>query len=217
MSISKISSKGFQDILSFEVISFVLKIGLGSIFIWVAIIYIYWQELLSIISSYITLIPWEWLRTTGSAMATLMIGYILIIITVSLLTSLYSEKLLIKLAKKHYDIDSIGTPNSITSIIITIKAILKFIILFIILFLSLFIPIIGQIIMLYLWSILLRDPTVYDVGTLFISDKNILKQKSKKATTISMIASLFNYIPILNIFAPIYAQILFLHHILEED
>jgi uncharacterized protein involved in cysteine biosynthesis len=217
MSISKISSKGFKDILSLEVISFVLKIGLGSIFVWSMIMYIYWGELLSIVSSYLTIIPWEWLKTTGSAIATVLIIYIFMIITISILTSLFSEKLLKSLAKKHYNIEAIGTPNDITSIIITLKSIVKFIILFVILFLFIFIPIIGQIVMLYLWSILLRDPTVYDVGTLFIDNKTLLKQKSKKATTIAMIASLFNYIPILNIFAPIYAQILFLHHILEED
>ena len=217
MSINRVISKGFKDILSFEVLMFVLKIGLGSILLWITIIYIYWSEMLSIVSSYLTIIPWDWLRTTGSAMVTLFIGYIFIIITISVFTSLYSEDLLKSLAIKNYAVESIGTPNSITSIIITLKSIVKFIILFVVLFLSLFIPIIGQVIMLYLWSILLRDPTIYDVGTLFISDKDILKQKSKKATTISMIASLFNYIPILNIFAPIYAQILFLHHILEEN
>jgi hypothetical protein len=32
-----------------------------------------------------------------------------------------------------------------------------------------------------------------------------------------MIASLLNYIPILNIFAPIFGQILFLHHILKDN
>jgi uncharacterized protein involved in cysteine biosynthesis len=51
---------------------------------------------------------------------------------------------------------------------------------------------------------------------LFISDKKELRQKRKKSTIIAMLASLFNYIPILNIFAPIFAQIFFLHHILKE-
>jgi hypothetical protein len=70
--------------------------------------------------------------------------------------------------------------------------------------------------MLYLWSILLKDPTVYDVGALFITDKNKLRVVSKKATLIAMTGSLFNYIPILNLFAPVFAQILFLHHLLKS-
>ena len=31
------------------------------------------------------------------------------------------------------------------------------------------------------------------------------------------VASLFNYIPIANVFAPVFAQIMFLHHILKEE
>ena len=109
---------------------------------------------------------------------------------------------------------AIGSVSITGSIIVTIKATLIFILLFIVLVPLLFIPMFGQVVMLYLWSILLKSPTIYDVGGLFISDKQVLKKRSKKSTTIAMIASLFNYIPLLNIFAPIFAQILFLHHIL---
>jgi hypothetical protein len=70
--------------------------------------------------------------------------------------------------------------------------------------------------LLYLWSILLREPTVYDVGALFITDKSKLEKRGKKTRVLAMIASLFNYIPILNLFAPTFAQILFLHHILGK-
>jgi len=70
--------------------------------------------------------------------------------------------------------------------------------------------------MLYVWSILLKAPTVHDVGGLFITDKKELKAKRKKSNIIAMIASLFNYIPLLNIFAPIFSQIMFLHHILGK-
>ncbi|MEA2028227.1 MAG: EI24 domain-containing protein [Campylobacterota bacterium] len=216
MQLGKTLSLGAQDIFSAEVIGFVLKVGLGSIVAWVGVLYIYWGEFLTIISSYLGFIPWEWLKTTGSAIATLLVGYMFIIITISILTSLYSEPLLKSLAKKHYGIEATGSPNPMTSIIINIKASLVFMGLFMLLLALLFVPILGQIVMLYLWSILLREPTIYDVGTLFVSDKERLKDKSKRARVLAMIASLFNYIPVLNIFAAIYAQILFMHHILND-
>ncbi|MBT8343534.1 MAG: hypothetical protein KJO45_02340, partial [Sulfurovum sp.] len=81
----------------------------------------------------------------------------------------------------------------------------------------LFIPIFGQVVVLYLWSILLKEPTIYDVGALFINEKKTLKEKKKKTRVLAMIAALFNYIPLVNIFAPVFAQILFLHHILREE
>ncbi len=214
--LDKTLSLGFKDIISLEVILFVIKIGFVSIFSWVLVLYLYWSDILYIVSSYLNFIPWEWLKTTGASLITIFVGYIFIIITLSILTSIYSEPLLKKLAIKRYGVESINSPSMIKSLIINIKSTIWFLILFILLFPTFFIPAIGQIILLYLYSILLKEATIYDVGSLFIEDKNILKQKSKGIRVLSMVASLFNYIPILNIFAPIYAQILFLHHLLNE-
>ena len=213
----KTIGKTTKDILSLKVLTFVATIGIGSILIWVAILWSFWREFEEFISSYLSWIPWEWALDTIAYIAAPLVGYSMIIITISILTSLFSEKLLISLAKKHYpqhrDIYSVPI---IGSIVVTLKSIVVFIILFIILFPFTFIPILGQVLMLYLWSILLKAPTVYDVGGLFIKDKKLLKKRNKKSTLIAMIASLFNYIPVLNIFAPIYAQIMFLHHILGK-
>ena len=57
----------------------------------------------------------------------------------------------------------------------------------------------------------------YDVSALFVDDKKVLKEKKKTTRGLAMIASLFNYIPVMNAFAPIFAQILFLHHILGKE
>jgi uncharacterized protein involved in cysteine biosynthesis len=209
--------KTTRDILSLKVLAFVSAIGFGSILIWIAILWSFWEKFEGFITSYLTWIPWDWVKDTVIYISAPLVGYTMIIITISILTSIFSEYLLISLAKKHYPQHKKIYPVSIIgSIVVTLKSIVVFIILFIILFPFTFIPILGQVLMLYLWSILLKAPTVYDVGGLFIGDKRILKQKNKKSTFIAMIASLFNYIPLLNIFAPIYAQIMFLHHILGK-
>ncbi len=210
--------KSFKDILSPMVLIFILKIGLGSILIWVAILGYFWKSFDGFVTSYLNWIPWEWLQSTVSVISTPLVGYILVIITISILTSLFSDKLMIALAKKHYPQQEIVDDVSITgSIMVTIKSIIIFLILFIMLFPFIFIPILGQLVLLYLWSILLKEPMVHDVGGLFIADKKELKEKRKGARIIAMIAALFNYIPLLNIFAPIFAQIVFLHHILKRE
>ncbi len=209
--------KSSRDIFSKDVIIFVFQIGsiafvLSSLFVWY-----FWGGLTSFITSYLSWIPWEWLQTSGAKVMTFGLAYMIFIIVVALLTSLYSEKLLIKLAKKHYpDVTVIGTANISTSILLTLKASIIFLVLFILLLAFIFIPVIGQIVLLYLWSVLLREPTFYDVSALFISDKKVLKEKKKTTRPLAMIASLFNYIPVMNAFAPVFAQILFLHHILGE-
>ena len=209
--------KSSRDIFSKDVIIFVFQIGsiafvLSSLFVWY-----FWGGLTAFITSYLSWIPWEWLQTSGAKVMTFGLAYMIFIIVVALLTSLYSEKLLIKLAKKHYpDVTVIGTANISTSILLTLKASIIFLVLFILLLAFIFIPVIGQIVLLYLWSVLLREPTFYDVSALFISDKKVLKEKKKTTRLLAMIASLFNYIPVMNAFAPVFAQILFLHHILGE-
>ena len=215
---NKIITKSLQDILSKDVILFVLKMGLISLAVTTILTWNMWDTLTNIITSYLSWIPWEWLQTSGASVATFSFAYMIFIILVSLLTSLYSEKLLIDLAKKRYpDIEVVGSANISTSIILTLKASIIFLLLFILTLPLLFIPIFGQIVLLYLWSILLKEPTIYDVGSLFISEKKILKEKKKKTRILAMLASLFNYVPLVNIFAPVFAQILFLHHILGEE
>ena len=213
----QIITKSIQDILSKNVILFVLKMGLLSLIITTIVTWKLWDILHTMITSYLSWIPWEWVQTSGATVATLIFAYMLFIITVSLLTSLYSEKLLIALAQKRYPgVPVVGSANLGTSLILTLKASIIFLLLFILTLPLLFIPILGQLVVLYLWSILLKEPTVYDVGALFIDDKKILKEKKKKTGVLAMVASLFNYVPLMNIFAPVFAQILFLHHMLRE-
>lgn len=213
-----IITKSLQDMLSKDVILFVLKMGLISLAITSILTFNMWETLNNIIRSYLSWIPWEWLQTSGASVVTFSFAYMLFIIIVSLLTSLYSEKLLIALAKKRYpDVPVVGSANITTSILLTLKASIVFLLLFMITLPLLFIPLFGQVLVLYLWSILLKEPTIYDVGALFISDKKTLKEKKKKTRVLAMIAALFNYIPLVNIFAPVFAQILFLHHILGKE
>jgi len=209
--------KSLQDILSPMVLKFILKIGLGSILLWVTLLAYFWNSFSSFITSFLSWVPFEWLQNSIAYIAAPLVGYTLIIVTIAILTSLFSEGLLIKLAKKHYpNIEAIASPSIAGSISSTLWATLLFAILYLLLFPTFFIPIIGQGIMLYVWSILLKAPTVHDVGGLFITDKKELKSKRKRSNIIAMTASLFNYIPLLNIFAPIFAQIMFLHHILGK-
>ncbi len=207
--------KSLQDLFSRDVIRYVLKTAVLALGLSIIVIWLFWDSLTAMISSFLGWIPWEWLQHTGAGVVNILLIYILFIIIVSLLTSLTSEKLLKKLATKHYpDIKASGTPNMTTSIVLTLKATGLFLLLFIPAIPLLFIPIVGQVIMLYLWSILIKKPTIYDVSALFAIEEQV--NTGKKATSLAMIASLFNYIPLLNIFTPVFAQVLFLHYALQH-
>ncbi len=215
---NQVISKSFKDIFSATVLSFVAKATIISIAVTVILIWLLNGTLTNFITSYLSWIPWEWVQTTGASVATIAIAYMLFILVLSIITSLMIEPLLKKLAKKHYpDVPVIGTANISTSLLLSLKSGLIFLILFLFTFPLMFIPLIGAVWMLWLWSILLKAPTIYDVSALFLSDKAEVKRRTKKSTLTAMIAAGFNYIPVLNIFAPVFAQILFLHQILGEE
>ena len=129
----QIISKSLQDMLSKDVILFVLKIGFISFVVTLFLTWNLWGTLTSFISTYLSWIPWEWLQTSGASLATFSLAYMLFIIIVGLLTSLYSEKLLIALAKKHYpEVPVVGSADITTSILLTLKASAIFLLLFMI-------------------------------------------------------------------------------------
>jgi len=209
--------KSFKDIFSSTVLLFVAKVTLISIAVTAVVIWIFKGMLIGFITSYLSWIPWEWAQTTGASVATIALAYMLFIMVLSIMTSLMVEPLLIQLAKKHYpDTPVVGSADISTSVLLSLKSGFIFLILFLFTFPVMFIPLIGAVWMLWLWSILLKAPTIYDVGSLFVADKKEIKERTKKSTIMAMIAAGFNYIPLLNIFAPVFAQILFLHYIVGE-
>ena len=210
--------KSFKDMISPTVLIFTLKVTLISIAITAALLWLFGANLNGFVSGYLSWLPWEWMQTTGASVAAIAIAYMIFIIMISIVTSFMVEPLLITLAKKHYpEVELVGTPNITTSILLSLKSALIFFLIFMFTFPIMFIPVVGAVYMLWLWSILLKAPTIYDVSSLFIADKKEIKAKTKKTTMLSMIAAGFNYIPVLNIFAAVFAQILFLHHILGKD
>jgi len=222
MNFTKNLGHAFRDILSPSVLGFILKVGLGSFLFWIVVLWVFWTPFERFVASYIAMIPWvgswEWFQAGGAFLAALATGYALVIVTVSLLTSLFSEKLLLKLAAREYPaIKPVGSAAIHRSVYYTIKASIVFLLLFLLTLPLIFIPVFGQLWMLWLWSILLKEPTVYDVGSLFIPDPKELKRRGKKAGLIALVAAAFNYIPFLNIFAPLFAQILFLHYLLGSE
>lgn len=203
--------KTFGDILSFKVVFFVLKIAILSLLATVAIMWGLWDMISSIISSYFSFMPYEWLKTSSMTLIKLVFGYIIFISLISMSTSIWSDDIIKDISIKHYpNIAPDGKPNISKVVFINLKATVIFLVLFVLALPIVFIPIIGQIVMLYLWSIQIKEPTAYDVGVLFD------KPDATSSRTLALIASLFNYIPIINIFAPLFAAILFLHDFMRK-
>jgi len=214
---TKTLAKSFKDILSPTVLLFVVKVTFIALVITAVILWLMGGSINGFVAGYLSWIPWSWLQTTGASVASIAISYMLFIMIISIVTSFLVEPLLIMLAEKHYpETKVIGTPNITTSLMLSLKSAMLMFFIFIFTFPIMFIPLVGAVYMLWLWSLLLKKPTIYDVSSLFIADKKEIKSRTKKSTMLAMIAAGFNYIPVLNIFSAVFAQILFLHHILNK-
>jgi len=208
-------ARSFKDLVSGTVLAFMAKTTAISLTVTSIVVWLVNDILAGFVKGYLSWVPWEWLQTSGAAVATVAIAYTLFILIHAVITSLMIEPLLIELAKKHYpDRPVAGSPNITTSLLLSLRSGFLFLLVFLITFPVMFIPLVGAVWMLWLWSILLKAPTFYDVSSLFITDKRVKKEKKKKTTLLAMVAAGFNYIPILNIFTPAFAQILFMHHVL---
>jgi hypothetical protein len=221
----KIILKSLRDIFTPTVMGFIFKVGIGSFLGWSIILYLSWDSFSSLIENLISMIPYidkfndkfEILKEGSIFIIALVTAYVLITATISALTSFYGLDIVAELAKKEYNVEARDSSSLTKSIYYTLKATIKFFALFILLLpIIIFVPIAGQIIMLFLWAVMLKEPTLYDVTSLFNRDFERYKD-SKSLWIISIIASTFNYIPILNIFAPLFAYIMFMHYILSED
>lgn len=210
--------KSFKDMLSSTVLLFVMKVTLISLLVTALLLWSLGGNLNNFMSGYLQWLPFEWLQTTGATVASIALVYMLFIITLSIVTSIMVEPLLIQLAAKHYpEKKVVGAPNISTSILLSVKSALILLFVFLFTFPVMFIPLVGAVYMLWLWSILIKSPTIYDVSSLFLESKEEVKEKTKKTTVLAMIAAGFNYIPVFNIFSAVFAQILFLHHILGQE
>ena len=177
---TKTIGKSLKDILSLSVLIFVFKVTLISSVITFVLLWLVGASLNSLIESYLLWLPWEWLQATAASVASVAIAYMLFIMTISIVTSFMAEPLLVNLAKKHYpEVAVIGSPNISTSIMLSLKSAFLFLVLFIFTFPLMFIPLLGAMWMLWLWSILLKSPTIYDVSSIFIDNKKELKEKKQ--------------------------------------
>ncbi|MCB4749374.1 MAG: hypothetical protein LGB67_04780 [Sulfurovum sp.] len=208
--------KSFKDIFSSAVLLFIFKVGMISTVITWGLIWLLGDILKGFIINYLGWIPWEWAQTTGASIAIVAVGYMLFILTLSVVTSFMIEPLLIMLAQKHYPYAKVVNSSSVMkSTILSIRSGLSFFFLFLFLLPLMFIPLIGAIWMLWLWSIPIKDSSIYDIQSLFVPQGQ--KIEVKNATVLAMVAAIFNYIPILNIFTPVFAEIIFLHTIIDKE
>ena len=170
-----------------------------------------------IYAEFLKLLTWLPFETVEKGIAFLIGFYVIyngIIVTMLFITSIFSEAIIVGVEKKHFQGQEVVRDNLFKSIGYTIKDTLIFIVASIIAFPLLFIPIVNIIVQILLWTWLLKDTISYDALALTRKkvDKSEVKEHRFAVWFISLIASLFNFVPLLNLFSPYFGEIAMFHY-----
>jgi len=168
-------------------------------------------------AQFLKLLNWLPFGTIDKGMSYLiacLIIYNLIIISMLLVASILSKKVLLGINKEYFD-DEITYDGEFKIIKYTIKDTFIFCVASIVLFPLFFVPFINWIIQIGLWSYLVRNTFKYDASALLFEniDEEKFNKENKAIWTISTITSLFNFIPLLNVFGPFYGEISIFHYL----
>ncbi len=131
--------------------------------------------------------------------------YNAIIVTLLVTTSIFSEKIILN----SFDASEVNTKNQFASILYTLRDGVIFFVASLALFVVLFIPVVNILVQILLWVWLIRDTVTVDALYLNYGElrKDIKRAHRKASFVISFMASLFNFLPIIYFFSPLFAEI----------
>ena len=165
-----------------------------------------------IYAQFLKLVTWLPFETIEKGLAYLIGFYFVysaIIVTLIFVTSALSKPFLASIKDRNFPYDDIVEEDGIKTLSYTLRDTFIFVGASILLFPLFFIPVINFFIQILLWIWLIKDTFVYDSASLIMQDvdKERLKEYRAGIWGISAVVTLFNFIPIFNIFGPFFGQI----------
>ncbi|SFV69685.1 Probable transmembrane protein [hydrothermal vent metagenome] len=195
-----------------------LIIGLLSAAFW-SIVWFY--EGGYIYSQFLKLLTWLPFETIEKGLAYLIGFYLIytaIIVTIIFVASAYSTEFLQNIKEEHFPYDIMYDDYEYKTIKQTIKDTGIFIAISIISFPLLFVPIVNFVILVGLWIWLMKDTLASDTAAFVFGAAQQEKLKEYKGAIwgITFIGSLFNFIPVFNVFGPYFTELSMFYYFKEK-
>ncbi len=210
MAIDKVNKKNYAI--------FSISIGLLSAAAWSVVWflkgdYIYNQSL-----KLIALLPFETVETGISYLIGFYLIYIAIIVSLIFVTSLFSSKVLSFVAQRYFPEATMYETTKAKTLGLTLRDTLFFLVASILSFPVLFIPVLNFAILVGLWIWLMKDTLAHDTASFVFGDrvKEELKEHKFALWGISFIGSLFNFIPLFNVFGPYFTELSMFFYLKEK-
>ena len=196
-----------------------LWVALGSSFFWSAVWFLKGDYIYAQFLKLLTWLPFETIEKGIAFLIGFYLIYNAIIVSMIFVTSLLSEPLLMAVEKKHFNESKVNQEHIFSSIGYTLKDSFIFLALSLVAFPLLFIPVVNIFTQIALWVWLTKDTMGYDALTLTSSEvtKEKLKEHRIALWFISFVTVLFNFVPILNLFGPLFGEISMFHYLKNKD
>ncbi|MEO1958028.1 MAG: EI24 domain-containing protein [Nautiliaceae bacterium] len=165
----------------------------------------------------ITLLPFTTISKAVGDIVAIYIFYNFFILLLFLMSFLFSKPFLEAIKEYEYGDVEIDINEKFSFKRVLLRDVLVFVVLFVLLFPLFFVPILNVGVQIFLWIKLYKDSFLYFICNEYCS-KDEFEEISKKKGYLYLLAffaALFNFLPIINFFAPFFAMILFFHCVME--
>jgi hypothetical protein len=176
-----------------------------------------WDEIYIEIQKLLTLLPFDTVSKGVGALLAVYIFYNFFILTLFAALFFFAKPFLEAIREVEYPEIQVNTEDEFKYKRVFFKDILLFIVLCILLFPLFFVPVINIGVQLFLWTKLYHDSFLYYVCNEYCSQKTFetISQHKVKTVILAAFAASFNFLPIINFFAPFFAVILFFHCVMQ--
>ncbi len=187
--------------------------------LWALVILLNWPRIDSEIQYFLTLLPFQ---TVSDALAWLLAFYLFYnayILTLFLIISYFKEPFLEGIRELDYpEVELDGNGISKSHHYAHFRDAFLFIIFSVIAFPVLFIPVANIFVQLLLWGWLYREAYFLSVCNSYCTEEEYrhLREHNFTIWSIALLASLLNFLPVINIFTPFFAIIMFFHWIMTH-
>ena len=198
--------------------SFSIVVGLLSAAFW-SVVWFYEGDL--IYAQFLKLLTWLPFETIEKGLAYLIGFYIIytgIVVSMIFVTSTFSTSFLSEVKEKEFPYDTMHEEYEYKTIKETIRDTAIFTAVSVISFPLLFVPVINFIILVGLWIWLMKDTLACDTAAFVFGavDKQKLKEYKGAIWGLSFIGSLFNFIPVFNVFGPYFTELSMFYYLKEK-
>jgi hypothetical protein len=198
--------------------SFSLLVGVSSAAFWSVIWFFEGDFIYAKLLKLLTWLPFETIEKGIAYLIGFYLIYTAIIVSLIFVTSLFSNLFLNEIKEKNFPYDSMYDEYRLKTVQKTLRDTAIFTLISILSFPLLFVPVINFILLVGLWVWLMKDTLATDTSAFVFGDvdKERLKEYRVAIWGISFIGSLFNFIPVFNVFGPYFSQLAMLYYFKEK-